>query len=218
MIRRPPRSTLFPYTTLFRSIGGPSSGRKALAVKITTSGASPPRTQKNIRSKASPVSNAVLAEWSGARLTPSSCRFRNFAIRSTRPCKNCGICNSAPIAQLDRASASGAEGRKFESSWAHQIGLRDFLDGKTEVCSPRLAARLARNWAAKPYGGTKSQRILFSEMRRFVKTKFCTKVFENMCVQKLSLPISLRKISRFAGLRRFFIPSPNIIISPRQNI
>jgi hypothetical protein len=27
----------------------------------------------------------------------------------------------------------------------------------------------------------------------------------------------LRKISRFAGLRRFFIPSPNII-SPHQNI
>src|ERR1035441_392395 len=25
MIRRPPRSTLFPYTTLFRSIGGPST-------------------------------------------------------------------------------------------------------------------------------------------------------------------------------------------------
>src|SRR3712207_7986659 len=25
MIRRPPRSTLFPYTTLFRSSGGPSS-------------------------------------------------------------------------------------------------------------------------------------------------------------------------------------------------
>src|SRR2546427_6479016 len=35
MIRRPPRSTLFPYTTLFRSgraaarAGGPSSGRRA---------------------------------------------------------------------------------------------------------------------------------------------------------------------------------------------
>src|SRR3712207_7047839 len=27
MIRRPPRSTLFPYTTLFRSVGGPSYGR-----------------------------------------------------------------------------------------------------------------------------------------------------------------------------------------------
>src|SRR5438874_3690501 len=27
MIRRPPRSTLFPYTTLFRSVYGPSSPR-----------------------------------------------------------------------------------------------------------------------------------------------------------------------------------------------
>src|SRR2546430_13604853 len=27
MIRRPPRSTLFPYTTLFRSLGGALSGR-----------------------------------------------------------------------------------------------------------------------------------------------------------------------------------------------
>src|SRR5438445_3744736 len=27
MIRRPPRSTLFPYTTLFRSIAGVASGR-----------------------------------------------------------------------------------------------------------------------------------------------------------------------------------------------
>src|SRR2546425_2762513 len=34
MIRRPPRSTLFPYTTLFRSIllGTGSTGRDALAV------------------------------------------------------------------------------------------------------------------------------------------------------------------------------------------
>src|SRR4051794_41255722 len=27
MIRRPPRSTLFPYTTLFRSVGPPAAGR-----------------------------------------------------------------------------------------------------------------------------------------------------------------------------------------------
>src|SRR2546422_8446522 len=27
MIRRPPRSTLFPYTTLFRSVDGPSARR-----------------------------------------------------------------------------------------------------------------------------------------------------------------------------------------------
>src|SRR2546422_4559433 len=30
MIRRPPRSTLFPYTTLFRSQGGPAVGRVPL--------------------------------------------------------------------------------------------------------------------------------------------------------------------------------------------
>src|SRR3712207_7986009 len=29
MIRRPPRSTLFPYTTLFRSAGGPLEGAEA---------------------------------------------------------------------------------------------------------------------------------------------------------------------------------------------
>src|SRR3712207_8425174 len=28
MIRRPPRSTLFPYTTLFRSVGGPAGQRR----------------------------------------------------------------------------------------------------------------------------------------------------------------------------------------------
>src|SRR5260370_9274804 len=28
MIRRPPRSTLFPYTTLFRSVCGPSAARR----------------------------------------------------------------------------------------------------------------------------------------------------------------------------------------------
>src|SRR5438067_13904453 len=33
------------------------------------------------------------------------------------------LCTCAPIAQLDRASASGAEGRWFESSWAHQLLL-----------------------------------------------------------------------------------------------
>src|SRR3712207_8763958 len=31
MIRRPPRSTLFPYTTLFRSVGGRSGGNGSRA-------------------------------------------------------------------------------------------------------------------------------------------------------------------------------------------
>src|SRR2546430_8670456 len=33
MIRRPPRSTLFPYTTLFRSIAGPGERRGGLQTR-----------------------------------------------------------------------------------------------------------------------------------------------------------------------------------------
>src|SRR3712207_7316830 len=45
MIRRPPRSTLFPYTTLFRSRGAEgcrADGRRALARTCPVPGASPP--------------------------------------------------------------------------------------------------------------------------------------------------------------------------------
>src|SRR2546425_4918657 len=39
MIRRPPRSTLFPYTTLFRSLWGPMASREAyLMLKDAISG------------------------------------------------------------------------------------------------------------------------------------------------------------------------------------
>src|SRR2546421_4384265 len=38
MIRRPPRSTLFPYTTLFRSQGLPQSGRGAESQTETEEG------------------------------------------------------------------------------------------------------------------------------------------------------------------------------------
>src|SRR2546430_13568052 len=37
MIRRPPRSTLFPYTTLFRSAPAPASGRAGSDPPIDTS-------------------------------------------------------------------------------------------------------------------------------------------------------------------------------------
>src|SRR5260370_24181821 len=37
MIRRPPRSTLFPYTTLFRSNSRPSSSMRATSIPATRS-------------------------------------------------------------------------------------------------------------------------------------------------------------------------------------
>src|SRR3712207_7654677 len=42
MIRRPPRSTLFPYTTLFRSIGWSASAGSARAVKTLYLRSGPP--------------------------------------------------------------------------------------------------------------------------------------------------------------------------------
>src|SRR2546427_8515887 len=38
MIRRPPRSTLFPYTTLFRSVPSPFAGRQMLRLLRDTRG------------------------------------------------------------------------------------------------------------------------------------------------------------------------------------
>src|ERR1035438_5347502 len=47
MIRRPPRSTLFPYTTLFRSVHGPAS--HAAPRMVTTQVAPDPPDRKSTR-------------------------------------------------------------------------------------------------------------------------------------------------------------------------
>src|SRR2546427_2048849 len=50
MIRRPPRSTLFPYTTLFRSVSSGScatSGRVVASIKIHTSDFINPRSEEH---------------------------------------------------------------------------------------------------------------------------------------------------------------------------
>src|SRR2546422_8351495 len=64
MIRRPPRSTLFPYTTLFRSISGwcasGSSSSMASAIRALPSGA--PTTSSSPRPTVSPGGGKQAAE------------------------------------------------------------------------------------------------------------------------------------------------------------
>src|SRR5256885_11809282 len=57
MIRRPPRSTLFPYTTLFRSIE-PQVGevlRVTVAMKVGGDGSVDPHVFENLREGGNPV-------------------------------------------------------------------------------------------------------------------------------------------------------------------
>src|SRR5438309_6573262 len=55
MIRRPPRSTLFPYTTLFRSHRDPETGRRALSAPRPESAGhpfvGPPEGERRVRSE-----------------------------------------------------------------------------------------------------------------------------------------------------------------------
>src|SRR5690349_22641404 len=56
MVRRPPRSTLFPYTTLFRSRRPPYPGRRGAAVRHTArSGSLGRRDRKSTRLNSSHV-------------------------------------------------------------------------------------------------------------------------------------------------------------------
>src|SRR3989442_2657609 len=49
MIRRPPRSTLFPYTTLFRSRSKPRASRAAAEGRRNTPGGAQPRAGCGLR-------------------------------------------------------------------------------------------------------------------------------------------------------------------------
>src|SRR2546430_8210239 len=58
MIRRPPRSTLFPYTTLFRSFGATLEGEvrggvavRATVVHMDVEVAAPPATRRQVRER-----------------------------------------------------------------------------------------------------------------------------------------------------------------------
>src|SRR3712207_8492673 len=63
MIRRPPRSTLFPYTTLFRSQRSSRSTRAAEATELGGTGSgSPPATRRSIESTVTSILQLRAAE------------------------------------------------------------------------------------------------------------------------------------------------------------
>src|SRR3712207_8208879 len=74
MIRRPPRSTLFPYTTLFRSGGGPRQrGRRSLARRVARGPPLRPRAA-GLRRPAQRRGPVPLLERRGDRRRPRSAR------------------------------------------------------------------------------------------------------------------------------------------------
>src|SRR6266478_9370330 len=60
MIRRPPRSTLFPYTTLFRSVTRLRPGQPALTIRGPVRGLLTDRKSTRLNSSHSHISYAVL--------------------------------------------------------------------------------------------------------------------------------------------------------------
>jgi len=130
--------------------------------------------------------NSVVRVWAGGTSTTPNFLAAHFAEQNTKfgggeSEGGAGIHfpHTPFSARLARAFSLAREARHLFPSKkvraflnkGHQIGLRDFLWGEAGVCSPRLRARLARNWAVKSNGGAKSQETIFSEMRRFVITK-----------------------------------------------
>src|SRR3712207_7917145 len=81
MIRRPPRSTLFPYTTLFRSEAGPSASSpvcRASADGRPATGTAPPREDSRLgnswhsRSPTPGLGNRPPQRYPHDRVTPRS--------------------------------------------------------------------------------------------------------------------------------------------------
>src|SRR3989449_3427829 len=101
MIRRPPRSTLFPYTTLFRSAdGGPSLKRVQ------------PRAMGRaffIKHRTSHLMVAVSDEVNGARLAPAPERARPPAVR---PAAETGDAKPAARTKAPRGGGKAAASKR----------------------------------------------------------------------------------------------------------
>src|SRR3712207_7666747 len=80
MIRRPPRSTLFPYTTLFRSVG---STRTAEVLDLSGKAAAPVAANlkwRQVTSAPSPVQYAAATEVSRSEEHTSELQSRQYLV------------------------------------------------------------------------------------------------------------------------------------------
>src|SRR5687768_925991 len=73
------------------------------------------------------------------RVPVSPCPGEQFQPQALCSVESLG-CPRAPIAQLDRASASGAEGRRFESCWAHHSFTPPVITSEATNCRDPAAS------------------------------------------------------------------------------
>src|SRR5438105_8504070 len=81
MIRRPPRSTLFPYTTLFRSVGDPEVAVHGMPDLEDARLASPLRSEEHTSELQSRVELVCRLLLEKKKQTVPGCRRRPYATR-----------------------------------------------------------------------------------------------------------------------------------------
>src|SRR2546430_9108423 len=94
MIRRPPRSTLFPYTTLFRSAPPARTGPRSAGPGSCLVSSCPDRTEEHTAELQS-QSNLVCRLLLEKKKKENKSRFGYFAVASQRAMLR-GCCGSAP--------------------------------------------------------------------------------------------------------------------------
>src|SRR2546427_5951413 len=99
MIRRPPRSTLFPYTTLFRSGSAPSAASRCI-----TSGARPARELRTTGSNRNP----------GARIRRSSRSEEHTSELQSQSNLVCRLLLEKKKRQIDDGTARQQEPRNLK--------------------------------------------------------------------------------------------------------
>src|SRR2546428_11566822 len=102
MIRRPPRSTLFPYTTLFRAYAGMMSGKAEFRVVLTMGGSS--------RAPRAPAVETVAGEqWPQERAAPTRPRSHERFLTTDSRRSHVSPLTSRLAEAVPRASASPRE-------------------------------------------------------------------------------------------------------------